>query len=136
VAELRWQWVLESKGVPVVAHDEFVEFFVDWAIAHQDSHRCTIAVRDGVIIGMAWLAIAPRVPSPAALERANGDVQCVYIVKDERDNGFGSRMVAAVLDDARKLGLEKFTVHSSTRAVGVYERLGFASSALLLETSG
>lgn len=53
---------------------------------------------------MAWLALVPRMPGPAARDRALG------------------------------LGAVHVTVHSSRRAVPVSERLGFASSRHLLQT--
>lgn len=91
--------------------------FVRWAQANASSHRCTTMVRGDVVIGMAWLAIVPRVPTPRALERASGDVQCVYVVPNERSSGLGSRLIDVVLELADELGLERVTVHSSTRAM-------------------
>ena len=46
----------------------------------------------------------------------------------------GGRLVDAVLDLARELGLERVTVHSSDRAVPAYRRHGFASAPTLLHT--
>jgi len=37
----------------------------------------------------------------------------------------GAALVAAVLEEARRRGVEHVTVHSSTRAVALYERAGF-----------
>jgi GNAT superfamily N-acetyltransferase len=133
VAELRWQWVLENDGIPTTTHDEFVRGFVAWAQANAASHRCIVMVRDAMIIGMAWLAIVPRVPTPRALQRASGDVQCVYVVPDDRDTGLGGRLIDAVLDLAHELGLERVTVHSSVRAVSAYSRHGFTASPRLLQ---
>jgi GNAT superfamily N-acetyltransferase len=133
VAELRWQWILENEGTPVTTRDEFVRHFVKWAQANAFSHHCMVMVRDDVVIGMAWLAIVPRVPSPRAPERASGDVQCVYIVPDARNAGLGGRIIEAVLGLADELGLERVTVHSSPRAITAYTRYGFAASPRLLQ---
>ena len=134
VAELRWQWILEGGGQPVTAREEFVRHFVDWAAEHSGSHRCMVVVRDGAVIGMAWLAVVQRVPTPSALHRASGDLQCVYVISGERDSGVGGRLVEAVLGRARELGLERVTVHSSPRAIPAYARRGFATSPRLLHT--
>ncbi|SED52146.1 N-acetylglutamate synthase, GNAT family [Streptomyces sp. 3213] len=134
VAELRWQWILEGGGQPVTAREEFVGHFVDWAAEHAGSHRCMVVVRDGAVIGMAWPAVVQRVPTPSALHRASGDVQCVYVIPGERDSGVGGRLVEAVLGRARELGLERVTVHSSPRAIPAYARRGFATSPRLLHT--
>ena len=132
VAVLRWRWMLENGHQPVTTREEFVRQFVDWAAEHGSSHRCMVVVRDGVVIGMAWLAVVQRVPTPSALRRASGDLQCVYVIPEERDKGAGGRLVEALLSRARDLGLERVTVHSSPRAIPAYARRGFASSPRLL----
>ncbi|OEV30262.1 hypothetical protein AN219_11860 [Streptomyces nanshensis] len=156
VAVLRWQWAQERQRTPVTSRDEFVRRFVTWALEHESSHRCLVVAREGTcgaeaggdtdrediremacdegtLLGMAWLAITRRVPHPGAPERASGDVQCVYVVPDERDGGLGARLMDGVLALARDLGLERVTVHSSDRAVTAYTRAGFAHSPLLLQ---
>jgi GNAT superfamily N-acetyltransferase len=135
VATLRWHWVLENGGAPVVTRDEFVEFFVDWAARADESHHCTVARRGQTVVGMAWLAVVPRVPSPQAPVRASGDVQCVYVMPAERDSGVGARMLDAVLRQAFDLGLERVTVHSSPGAITAYERAGFELSDRLLQAT-
>lgn len=135
VAGLRWQWILENKGTPVTTRDEFVHRFVTWARQNVSSHRCMVIVRGDVLLGMAWLAIVQRVPTPRALQRASGDVQCVYVVPDERNTGLGGRLIDAVLELARELGLERVTVHSSARAISAYSRHGFAVSPRLLQAA-
>ncbi|MFH9426074.1 GNAT family N-acetyltransferase [Streptomyces sp. NPDC017529] len=79
------------------------------------------------------MAVTRRVPSPRALDRASGDVQCVYVVPGERDNGLGGRMIDAVLELAHEMRLERVTVHSSDRAVHAYSRHGFGMSPRLLQ---
>lgn len=88
---------------------------------------------DGLVIGMSWLAITQRVPHPRAFERISGDVQCVYVVPDERDRGLGGKLIEAVLAWARDLGLARVTVHSSDRAVSAYSWHGFEVSPHLLQ---
>ncbi|MEU6082599.1 GNAT family N-acetyltransferase [Streptomyces sp. NPDC047108] len=133
-AGLRWQWVRENGAAPVSTREEFVRHFAAWAEGNAASHRCLVAVRDDTVIGMGWLAVTSRVPSPRALERASGDVQCVYVVPEERNTGLGGVLIEALLQLARESGLERVTVHSSTRAIGAYERHGFALSPRLLQT--
>jgi GNAT superfamily N-acetyltransferase len=135
VAALRWQWILENDGEPAVSHGEFVEFFTDWAARADGTHHCTVARRGDTVIGMAWLAVLPRVPSPRALVRASGDVQCVYVVPTERDAGVGARMLDTVLRQAFDLGLERVTVHSSPGAITAYARAGFEVSDQLLQAT-
>ena len=54
VARLRWRWVAEENGATdVLGEDEFVETFVAWAADRSDTHRCFVAERVGVVLGMA-----------------------------------------------------------------------------------
>ncbi|MEV2215333.1 GNAT family N-acetyltransferase [Streptomyces sp. NPDC050997] len=134
VAELRWRWIVENGTAPkTLDRADFVRHFVTWAAENTSSHRCMVLVRDTEIIGMAWLAILPRVPTPHALNRASGDLQCVYVVPEARNTGLGGRLIDATLSTARALGLERVTVHSSSRAIPAYTRGGFENSPRLLQ---
>ncbi|MEV0401682.1 GNAT family N-acetyltransferase [Actinoallomurus sp. NPDC050550] len=133
VAELRWRWVEELYGTSSTPLDEFVPRFVAWAEENRSSHRCLVIARGDVVIGMAWLVIVQRVPHPRAFERASGDVQCVYMLPEERNGGLGGRLIDAVLALGRDLGLERVTVHSSDQAISAYSRHGFTSSPRLLQ---
>ncbi|MFF0157367.1 GNAT family N-acetyltransferase [Streptomyces sp. NPDC005263] len=135
VAGLRWRWIVENGTAPeTLDRDDFERHFVAWAAENASSHRCMVLVRDTEIIGMAWLAIVSRVPTPHALNRASGDLQCVYVVPQARDTGLGGRLIDAVLSTARDLGLERVTVHSTSRAIPAYTRQGFENSPRLLHT--
>jgi GNAT superfamily N-acetyltransferase len=136
VAGLRWQWILENEGAAPAAVDreDFIRHFVTWAERNASSHRCMVlAGSDSGILGMAWLAVVQRVPTPHALDRASGDLQCVYVVPAARDAGLGGRLITETLARARDLGLERVTVHSSPRAIPAYARQGFENSPRLLQ---
>ncbi|MCI0155691.1 GNAT family N-acetyltransferase [Leifsonia shinshuensis] len=126
VGGLRWDSIREFGGEPDDTRAVFAERFAAWA-ADRDSHECFVAVEDGLVLGMTWLAVVARVPSARRFERASGDLQCAYVVPHRRDDGIGGRLIDAVLARAAELGLERVTVHSSPRAVPVYERHGFSS---------
>ncbi|WAZ22070.1 GNAT family N-acetyltransferase [Streptomyces cinnabarinus] len=135
VAGLRWQWMAEHGDTPTtLERPEFIRHFVAWAAENSSSHRCTVLVRDSVVIGMTWLAVVHRVPTPRALHRASGDLQCVYVAPEARDTGLGSRLITETLAAAAALGLERVTVHSSPRAIPAYARQGFENSPRLLQT--
>ena len=134
VAGLRWRWVAEQDGLPEAGRDAFVREFAAWARVNAATHRCLVLVREDQVIGMAFLAITARVPSPLVFSRASGDVQSVYVVPEARDDGLGGRLIDATLRLAADLELERVTVHSSARAVPAYERHGFAVSPHLLQT--
>lgn len=135
VAGLRWRWVRDQHGEPDVPQEAFAEQFAVWADQNSATHECFVLRRAGQVIGMAWLAVTPRVPFPRSLERRTGDVQCVYVVPHERDGGLGGRLIDAVLRRARDLGLERVVVHSSSRAIPAYQRHGFDTSPKLLQVN-
>jgi GNAT superfamily N-acetyltransferase len=127
VARLRWRGVLETDGAVDGEEGEYVRSFTAWAASHHD-HHCTVVVRGETIVGMAWLAVGTRVPTPRSFERTSGDIQSVYVIPPERNAGIGGRLLKAVVARADELGLQHVTVHSSPRAVTAYRRVGFVTS--------
>ena len=103
-----------------------------WWSDHETSHLAFVARVEGDIVGMAWLALLPRIPRPGATARLSGDIQTVFVDPDHRGKGIGSALVQAASEHALGLGAIRVTVHSGRRAVPVYERLGFASTPQLL----
>jgi GNAT superfamily N-acetyltransferase len=125
MGELRWRWPTEELGYAGTDRAAFVESFATWVVDHMATHIPFVAEVAGDIVGMAWLMLADRVPAPTRRHRRTGDVQAVYVVPEQRDSGVGAVLLEALLAEARELGLEHVTVHSSVRAVRFYERRGF-----------
>lgn len=121
LAELR----LRGHSGGELDRDAFVEAFAAWVGDHAETHLPFLVEVDGAVAGMAWLLVAERVPGPDRPRRRFGDVQAVYVLPELRDRGVGAALLAAVLAEARGLGLEHVTVHSSERAVSLYRRVGF-----------
>jgi hypothetical protein len=108
VVRLRWIWTTDDHGAtPTLSESEFVAGAAKWARDHADTHLPHIAIApDGEIVGMAWLALSPRV--------------------------IGGRLVQAVLASAAERGAEHVTVHASPASTTMYERNGFRTSPRLL----
>ncbi|WP_035793652.1 GNAT family N-acetyltransferase [Kitasatospora mediocidica] len=116
------------------AVDAFAAELAQWWAAQRGSHLAFVArLGEPEIIGMAWVALVPRVPRPGATSRLSADIQTVFVLPEQRGQGIGSALVAAASDHAAQLGAARVTVHSGRRAVPVYERLGFESSRQLLQ---
>jgi GNAT superfamily N-acetyltransferase len=114
--------------------ESFAVDLARWWAVHDDSHTAFVARRaDREVVGMAWLALVPRVPRPGMTTRSSADIQSVFVVSDHRGNGIGSALVAAASEHALRLGAHRVTVSSGRKAVPMYERLGFASSRQLLQ---
>jgi len=125
LAALRWRQVTERSGDNGRDRDAFVESFATWTIDHLASHRPFVAESDGELVGMAWLLVGERVPGRDCRRRQFGDVQSVYVVPEVRNGGVGAAQLTELLAEAAAIELEHVTVHSSDRAVPLYQRVGF-----------
>ncbi|WP_329571865.1 GNAT family N-acetyltransferase [Kitasatospora sp. NBC_01266] len=114
--------------------DDFAAQLAQWWATRQDSHVAFVArLLQPEIVGMAWVALVPRVPRPGATSRLSADIQSVFVMPEQRGQGIGSALVEAASEHATRLGSLRVTVHSGRTAVPVYERLGFESSRQLLK---
>jgi GNAT superfamily N-acetyltransferase len=146
VAQLRWQWEIEGAkaaasgdpeaedtAAPTGDPEAFAKAFADWAQRNADTYRCIVLRRNGIVIGMAWLAVVARVPTPGNMARAGGDLQSVYLAPEARGRGLGEGLVAAALDEARRLNLKKVTVQATTKSKNFYGRNGFIDAPKILQ---
>jgi len=132
VAGLRWRWSVQENGAaPVMSREQYDAALVAWAAEHRDSHVGFVAELDGSIVGMTWIAITPRFPTPQSAERRTADLQSVYVVPEARGHGIGSALVRAAIEEAVARGASRAVVHSSDAAIELYARHGFVSSARL-----
>lgn len=133
LAQLLWLHATADQQ----AAQSVASFAVDldtWWADHHDSHLAFVARPSGSeVVGMAWLALLPRVPRPGGTTRRSADVQSVFVLPEHRGRRIGSALVQAAADHALSLGADRVTVHSGRKAVPVYERLGFASSRRLMQ---
>ncbi len=118
--------------------ESFAVDLAAWWTDHDDSHLAFVArvaesEFESEVVGMAWLALVPRVPRPGATARRSADIQSVFVVSEQRGKRIGSELVQAASEHALRLGAGRVTVHSGRKAVPVYERLGFAASRQLLQ---
>lgn len=128
---LWWNSGAEQRTGRTVAG--FAVDLASWWAEHRSTHSAFVATTsDGTAVGMAWLALVGRPPRPGLLHRLAGDVQSVFVLPEHRGRGVGSALVRAALDHAESRQAERVTVHSGTRAMPVYQRLGFAASARLM----
>ncbi|WIB25059.1 GNAT family N-acetyltransferase [Curtobacterium sp. MCSS17_015] len=135
VADLRWRWSVDEGGAtPAATTAEYRAAMSAFAAAHPGTHRCVVAEQDGTVLGMAWLALTERPPTPDRPQRRlTADVQTVYVHPDLRGGGVARRLVTALLDVADGLGVERTSVHSSADGETLYRRLGFGDARLLLQ---
>ena len=128
LAALRWVWSPPRDPGSPGALQEFTEWLADWMTAHRNDVVCKIAIADGRLIGMAWLAIYERIPNPDDRPRRTGDVQSVFVLPEFRGHGIGRRLMTELCAAADDLRIPTVTVRSSAAAMPFYERLGFVRS--------
>lgn len=133
LARLLWDHAGPAEQQQQTVESFAVELAV-WRIDYSKSHFAFIARVASEVVGMAWVALVPRVPRPGVVVRYSGDIQSVFVLPENRGKGIGSRLVQAATEHAFCLGALRVTVQSGRKAVPVYERLGFASSPQLLQS--
>lgn len=131
----RLLWIDTHNVEPAQAYvDAFATELAHWWYSHRVTHTAFVARQDEpTIVGMAWVAILPRVPRPGATKRLCADIQTVFVMAQPRGVGIRSALVDAAAQHVTQLGAIRVTVHSGRRALPVYERLGFESSRQLLQ---
>jgi GNAT superfamily N-acetyltransferase len=127
LAGFRLEALAEGGGDAATNGDGFVESFAAWVCDHLATHLGFVAEMGDDVVGMAWMMVAERVPSPERQCRRLGDVQSVYVMPPLRGRGIGTALLEAVLAEAARLGLEHVTVHANDRALRLYQRAGFDS---------
>ena len=132
LAALRRRWRTEEANEP--ADETFDERLLEWLTPRLEStHVAAVALDDTVGVGMGFLAVLERVPSPAAFPRLAGAVQSVYVVPERRNVGLGASIVRLLVDEAGRRGLDYLMVHPSAPSFSLYRRLGFSDSGRVLE---
>lgn len=116
------------------AFSTFAAELATWCDSNLDSHLAFVArISEQEVVGMAWVALVPRVPRPGATNRLSADIQTVFVLPQHRGAGVGSALIEAAAEHAIGLGAARVTVQSGRTAVSMYERLGFQSSRQLLQ---
>jgi GNAT superfamily N-acetyltransferase len=133
LAALRWRWAAPDR---TPSHDEaraFAGALRRWMEERGERSVCQIAVLDGELVGMAWLAVFERAPNPGDLVRRSGDVQSVFVLPEHQGCGIGRRLMEGVCATADSLGIRKLTLDARDAAVPFYERLGFSTHHGLMQ---
>lgn len=138
LARLRWESSAEDH-TPVESEDAFAERmtaavrrFLDsgWSVWVAEDPR-----RPGPLVGCLFLQRIEKAPRPYPRRRTWGYVTNVYVTPAWRNQGIGTRLLGAVIDQARAEDLDLLHLWPSRRAVPLYRRAGFEPSPDALELS-
>lgn len=129
LVELKTQWA----GRPAEAGEsEQLRSALDEWLRRSDV-ACAVAEHGGHLVGMAWMVVFERVPDLGDVNRHSADVQSVFVLPSYRGRGVGAELVRSLCDAADRRAIPRVMVHSSTRAIDLYRRAGFARSPTLLQ---
>lgn len=118
---VRRQVFVEEQHVP-----EDLEFDSHDALDAAAAH--VLAVRgDGLPLGTSRLLYGPEAADRTGGDPAVGSLGRLAVVEEARGLRIGVALVRAVEDVARERGLLVVELHAQTRALGFYERLGYAA---------
>lgn len=83
------------------------------------------------------LAVLPnRDAVGTARLRRDGKIGRMAVLSAYRGAGIGARMLAALLDEADRLGIGDLRLHAQTHAVGFYRRFGFEAIGEVFDEAG
>jgi ribosomal protein S18 acetylase RimI-like enzyme len=134
LADLQWQWRIEEwHGAPKFERQEFVDALRTWMNPHLESHQAFVARSNTEVVGMGWLAVLERIPTPAEFVRRGGHIQSVYVVPKQRRQGVGNALMRLLIETARELRLGWLLVHPSDQSFSFYRTQGFTPTGRFLE---
>jgi GNAT superfamily N-acetyltransferase len=137
LARLRWQMtneegdVLESlEALRPRLSEAFARFAASrsWAAFVADDRSASAG-----LVGCLWLKRIERVPRPNRDAVVMGYVTNVYVEPTVRNQGIGTRLLAAARELAEREQLAELFVWPSDDAVSLYRRAGYAPSRELHE---
>ena len=85
---------------------------------------------------LAWLDGVPVGTARLLVERGNGKIGRVCVLKDQRKKGIGAALIRAGVDHLRSLGLARAELGAQTHALDFYTALGFSAFGPEFEDAG
>jgi ribosomal protein S18 acetylase RimI-like enzyme len=134
LADLQWMWRIDEwHRVPMYDRIDFRGALREWIGLHGESHHAFVARSNTEVVGMAWLAVIQRVPTPAQFIRLGGHIQSLYVTPAMRRQGVGNALMKRLVDTAKERDLHWLLVHPSDQSFGFYRAHGFVPTGRFLE---
>lgn len=134
LARLRRAFIEERDGE--VTDKDFEARFARW-YEIESGHRVTwLAEAHGEPVGVMSLAVFERMPRPGRDAGRWGYLGNALVLAAHRNQGTGTRLLAAVLRHADERGFARVVLSPSERSVPFYRRAGFGPTGTLLLRPG
>jgi GNAT superfamily N-acetyltransferase len=128
LARLRYE--LRSSSHEVIENEEeFLERCAAWMnerLRQRSYWQCWIAERQSIAVGAVWAQLIEKIPNPIAEPEHYVYLTNFYVREEYRDQGLGSRLLAAVLDWAKSKNAEMIILWPTERSKPFYLRHGFS----------
>jgi GNAT superfamily N-acetyltransferase len=134
LARLRRAFVEERDGA--ITDEEFEARFAQWYESESGRRVTWLAEADGDPVGMMSLAVFERMPRPGQDAGRWGYLGNALVMAAHRNQGTGTRLLAAVLRYADERGFARVVLSPSERSVPFYRRAGFSPAGALLLRPG
>jgi GNAT superfamily N-acetyltransferase len=133
LARLRYR--LRSMDETNEAEDVFVQRCYAWIKDRlgDDSWRCWLAERDGILLGTLWLQLIEKIPNPNPEAEFLAYITSFFVAETVRGQGIGSRLLTQVLGWCKEREVHGVILWPTPRSRSLYERHGFEVPSDLLE---
>jgi GNAT superfamily N-acetyltransferase len=122
VAFLRSEW---SDGD---GDDVFERRIADWLVSEGDRRTIWLATAGTRPVGMVSLVEYRRMPRPGQPDSRWGYVGHMFVSETFRNQGIGSRLLAALVAAAEERSYARLVLSPSARAVPFFQRAGFVAA--------
>lgn len=83
---------------------------------------------NGVVLSTAFLLVSEKPANPDFPNGLVGTILNVYTLPDHRGKGHSTKVMAALVEEGRKMGLAALDLLATHEGKGLYEKLGFTVS--------
>jgi ribosomal protein S18 acetylase RimI-like enzyme len=84
-----------------------------------------LAETDNIVVSVAFLVISEKPANPSFITGITGTILNVLTYPEYRRKGIGSQVVAALIEEAKQLGVSSINLSSTEDGRPMYEKLGF-----------
>jgi len=113
-SKLNDQEAIKSIREQVFINEQNVPVELEWDGLDEHCLHCLVSNADGISVATARLH-----------QDKHAHIGRMAVIKPYRQQGIGSMMLTALLEQAKEIGVLKVDINAQTMAMGFYQRAGF-----------